>query len=99
MTDVFSTYSSITTGKFQSTTPGTAVRTTATSTPCRTVLIKAYATNTNKVVVGDANVLASTGQGLNLAPGEAIEIRIDDLNKLYIDASVGGEGAGYAYFN
>jgi hypothetical protein len=65
------------------------------------VIIKALLDNTDNVAVGASTVVAAAGtaRGIILAPGEVVEIRIDDLSKLYVDSRVNGEGVGYVYHN
>jgi len=54
------------------------------------VTVKALRTNTRNIYVGDETV--SSSNGYVLAPGEAVDIEIDNLSKVYIDADVSGEG-------
>ena len=61
--------------------------------PCKGVSIKALSTNTGMIYLGPDGVEAATGY--QLAAGESIDIAIDNLNRLYIDAAVTGEGVTY----
>lgn len=97
MADVNYTFSTISEGRAKTVTPGTAVALAASATPARVVKIKAFADNTDKVVVGSSGVVAAlaTRKGIELAPGEAVDIRIDDVSKVYVDSVVAGEGVAY----
>jgi len=67
--------------------------------PCAEVTITGHENNTDVVVVGGVNVVAAnaTRKGQPLEPLQSITLRIDNLNKIYIDAKVNGEGATYTY--
>lgn len=65
----------------------------ASSTTVKWVILKAKATNTGNIFVGDSNVDSSTGY--ILTPGEAIGLDINNLNLVYIDSAVNGEGVSY----
>ena len=77
------------------TTAGIAVQLTTTSTPCKKVVITANGANTGNIFVGGSTI--ASGRGKSLVPLQDIELWIDDLSKIYIDASVGGEGVHYVY--
>lgn len=77
------------------TTPGTSVTLTVGSFPISSgVLVQSRLTNTDLIWVG-----FSTGDLRNVAvfleAGRSIFIEIDDLQKVRIDANVGGEGVVY----
>ena len=72
------------------TTAGTAVQLTTTKTACKKVLITAKGGNTGNIYVGGSTI--ASGRGKQLVPLQDIWIEIDDLSKVYIDASVNGEG-------
>jgi hypothetical protein len=61
--------------------------------PCKGVSIKALSTNTGMIYLGPDGVAAATGY--QLAAGESIDIAIDNLNRIYLDAAVTGEGVTY----
>ena len=82
----------ITTGTKTVTTAGTAVALAA-STICESVLIYPLETNTGVIYVGGSTIEAANGRALYI--GDAVSIKIDNLSKVYIDASVSGEGVGY----
>lgn len=65
-------------------------------TPIRSVNITALRTNTGNVYYGDSDVSSTTYSDI-LAPGDARGIRIDNLNKIYLDVDTAGEGVSYAY--
>lgn len=75
------------------TTAGTRVQISTTSRPVTGVIIRALSTNTGTIYVGNATVASSNG--FPLLMGEAISIPINNLNKVYIDSSVNGEGVRY----
>jgi hypothetical protein len=77
------------------TTAGTRVQLTTIITPCRKVLITANGANSGNIWVGGSTV--ANGRGKQLVPLQDIEIEIDDLSKIYIDASVSSEGVHYVY--
>lgn len=81
------------------TTAGTAVALASSSTPCISVAITAEADNTGVVVVGGSTVVAAlaTRRGIPLAPGETITATIKNLNLLYLDSTVNGDGVTYLY--
>ncbi len=93
------TYAQIGSGR-KTVTAGSAGALASSATPCRVVKVKAFVENTGVVVLGGSAVVAAlaTRQGFELAPGESIEIRIDDVSKVYLDAAVTGEGVEYVYF-
>ena len=87
-------------------TPGTEVQIDTEKRPCTSIIIQAKNSNTGLIYVGDSTV--SSANGLELNPGEALEIVGDDRNDgqadetvladLWIDAAVGGEGVKIAYY-
>lgn len=85
-------------GRKVSTTVGTAVALAA-STTIKWVLVTALATNTDRVAVGAAGVLATVGSqtGIGLAPGQAVLVPATNLANVYVDVRVSGEGVTYAY--
>jgi len=72
---------------------GTEVPLTTTQALKSGVTVKALATNTNNVAVGPNPVTMTTG--LLLAAGEWAFIEVDDLAKVYIDATTNGEGVSW----
>lgn len=79
------------------TTAGTRVQLSTSSVPCKGVAITAEATNTGVIVVGGSTVVASpsTRRGTPLAAGDTCTLDIDNLNKVYLDATINGEGVTY----
>jgi hypothetical protein len=57
------------------------------------VTIKAKSTNTGVIYLGDSGVTSSNGH--RLLASESVFIEIDNVNRLYIDSSVNGEGISY----
>ena len=62
--------------------------------PCNTVTITALRDNTGFIYIGGSDV-SSTVFGDDLASKESFTFQIANLNQLYIDASVSGEGISY----
>jgi len=64
---------------------------------CVVVSIAANPANTGNIFLGNVAVTAANGR--ILAPGDVIDMSIDNLNRLYIDAAVNGEGISYLALN
>lgn len=60
---------------------------------CVAATIKALPGNTNNIYLGDSGVDDTNGHVL--APGDAVNVAIDNLNRFYIDADSDGEGISY----
>lgn len=73
--------------------PGTEVQLSAASVPIKKVAIKADPVNTGNIYVGGAGVGAA--DGYILESGDSVEIIIDNLNAVWIDADVAGEEVSY----
>jgi len=61
------------------------------------VIIVAELDNTGVVCVGGSDVVAAqdTRMGVPLYAGDGVIITIDDISKIYIDATAGGDGVTY----
>jgi len=72
----------------------------ASSTACKKVDIQAQTDNTGLIAVGFTGVDATeaTGTGVILYAGDAYSLEISNLNLIYIDSTVSGEGVRYTYF-
>jgi hypothetical protein len=82
-------------GKKTVTTAGTNVQLQAASQPLTEgVLLRALDANTGLVYPGNSSV-TSAGNGSRMAAREPCFIRIDNVNKVYIDAAVNGEGVTF----
>jgi len=92
-------YSFIGSGKKIISTAGTRETLVSSSTPCKEVLIMALPGNTGEIWVGDSNVSAANKIGIVLYKNDAVSIQIDNLQKIYLDATVNGEGVSYIYVN
>ncbi len=79
------------TGRVTVPTPGTRVQ--LPDVPCRSATIRALSTNTSAVYVGNELVDADTG--FPLAAGDALDLAIDNLRRLYLDAAVAAEGIAF----
>jgi len=92
----FTPYSSV--GTIINATVGTtAEQVTITSTPSARVLITANHSNGGRITVGDSAI--TDGNGVILYAADTVEFNIDNVNKLYVVASVGGEDITATYFN
>lgn len=93
-------YANIRDGRQVVTTGGTRVQFSATNVRMGRIRITALSTNTNPVVVGSSTVVAAAGtrRGAPLAAGETVDMYIQDLSDLWLDAVTSGEGVSYAYF-
>ena len=72
----------------------------ASSTACKKVDIQAQTDNTGLIAVGFTGVDATeaTGTGVILNAGDTYSLEINNLNLIYIDSTVSGEGVRYTYF-
>ena len=77
------------------TTAGTEVQLTSTVTKCFYVIITALVTNEGTIWVGASTV--ASGRGVPLVALQSCRIDIDDLSKIYIDATISGEGVSFVY--
>ncbi|MCD6149002.1 hypothetical protein J7J18_06550 [bacterium] len=66
---------------------------------CCHVFITAKSDNSGTIVVGGNTVVAALAnrRGIPLDPGDTIDFPIDDLSKVYIDATSNGDGVTYLY--
>ena len=60
---------------------------------CKAVVVKALPSNTGVIYVGNATV--SSANGFVLSANESISLDIDNVNHIYIDSSVNGEGVSW----
>lgn len=84
-------------GSFQKsvTTAGTRVQ--LDTHTCKTFIVKAKATNTGLIYVGDVTVANSNG--FILSAGDTVSYDASNTNLVYIDSSVNGEGVSCSYAN
>jgi hypothetical protein len=82
-------------------TAGQRVQLNATSTPCGKLTITALKSNTGEIVFGDSTIVAAFGSrnGTPLEPMQSVDIPIDDLSKVWLDAEVSGEGVSYTWLS
>jgi hypothetical protein len=73
----------------------------AASTAVKMVTVQAELSNTGVITIGTTTVDAAepTRTGIALEAGDTITLDLDDLAKVYIDATVNGEGVTFVYFN
>ncbi len=81
------------------TTAGTRVPLSSISCPAKKVVLTAVVYNTSVVTVGGSTVIAAqaTRRGTPLYAGESETLEISDLNTVYLDAVVSGEGVTFVY--
>lgn len=91
----------LTDGRKVVTTAGTRVQLSSTSVPCKAVNITALSGNTGTIVVGGSTVVASlsTRSGTPLDKNDSCTVEISNLNKVYVDATVSGEGVSFSVEN
>lgn len=88
-------HSSIASG--ENDTVGTSAEVLASSTACKHVDIMASVANTGIIYVGGSGVTSSTG--IALYAGDVYSLDIDNLNDVYVVATVDGENVQYTYYN
>lgn len=74
------------------TTAGTPEKLVEHSQPCAILLLKALSTNTGFIEVGFDGENTLIGRGHELDATDEIPIPIDDVEKVWIDSTVDGEG-------
>jgi len=77
----------------QVTVPTPGVRVQLPDVPCRSASLRALSTNTAAIYLG--NELVNAANGFPLAAGDCLDLAIDNLRRLYIDAAVANEGIAY----
>ena len=76
---------------------GTSAEVLTSSTACKHVDIMAATGNTGIIYVGGSGVTSATG--IALYAGDVYSLDIDDLNDVYVLASVNGEDVQWVYYN
>lgn len=95
-------YTTVVSGRKAVASAATAEKLVAATTACKRVSVAADLGNTNPVVVGGSTVVAANGSqnGIILVPGNApVDIAIDDVSKLYVDAQTNGDAVCFVYYN
>ena len=92
---VITPFTPITTASGQATVADAGTRVQLPDQACKAVSIAAKPANTGNIFLGDVTV--SSANGRILAPGDAVDIAIDNLAQFYIDAAVDGEGISYLW--
>lgn len=69
----------------------------AADTACTAVILTPLSTNTGIVYIGGSTVEAATENGFPLDQGMSITIEVDNLNDVWLDPAVSGEGVAYIY--
>jgi hypothetical protein len=88
-------------GRVVVTTTGTAVQVSTANTPCFGIEITAESDNTGLIVVGCVSVVAAiaTRKGIPMGASDVYTTYdVDNLNKIYLDSTVNGDGVTYAYY-
>jgi len=85
----------ITSDEMDVTTAGTA-EVLSTTQACKRVDIQAKVRNTGKIYIGGSTV--DKYEGLELRGGDIYSLEIADLNDVYVDSGVDGEGVRYTYY-
>lgn len=87
------------TGRLSIDPAGTAVPLSATPVAISWVIVTARSDNAGKIAVGPSTVLAAAGDdtGAQLSPGQAVTLPIDDLSKVYVDASSSEDAVAFLY--
>ena len=94
-------YSNVRDGRKVVASAGTRERLVSGNTPCKMVLITAEIDNTSEVTLGDVTVvgaLGATRRGTPLIAGQSVQMNIEDLYMLYIDAITSGDGVSFTYY-
>ena len=78
-------------------TVGTSAEVLTSSQAAKHVDIMAAVANTGIIYVGGSGVTSSTG--IALYPGDVYSLDIEDLNDVYVVATVDGENVQYTYYN
>lgn len=83
------------------TTAGTAVPLASTKTKCNWILMHPKTANTGHIYLGDSGVTATNGVVMDVGDSDVVWPMMTfaeyDLNQIYIDASVSGEGVQFIY--
>ena len=82
-------------GQKSVTTAGTRVQLSSVSYLIHSITIKAKSGNTGSIYVGASDVISTNG--FILAAGEGISLDVDNLNDIWLDSSVNGEGVSYFF--
>lgn len=86
-------------GKAIVTASGTAQPLAAEYTAISKITVTALYANQGNIYIGDDITLASEFIGVPLTPGQAIDIQINDLSKIYIDAEQSNDGVSFITLN
>ncbi len=84
-------------GRVTVTTAGTRVQLSSSSIPVRSVCVKALTANTGNMLVGDSTV--SVSNGYELPKDLSVCLDVNNLNLVYVDATVNGEKVCYIGIN
>jgi len=86
---------SLNSGRVNVTTTGTRVQMSPNSSLLVTVTVKAKHNNTGKILIGNNTVDATSG--FELWANEEITLSLLDINLIWLDCSVNGEGVSFIY--
>lgn len=95
------TYTVVGNGRKTVSSSGTPVQLSGTSTECKRIDIVALSANSGQVAIGGSTVVAASGSesGAIILPTGSYTLFVTNLNLIYIDSAVSGEGVSYTYFN
>ena len=79
------------------TTAGTRVQLSTSSVNCIDLIVQAKRSNTGRIYIGGSDVANDDAHGIYLTAGQSISLNITNLNQVYLDSSVSGEGVAYTY--
>lgn len=74
---------------------GTAEPLSATSVGIREITIQAQTSNTDAIFIGNSSV--DSTNGITLFATNTITLSLGDLNDIYVDSAVNGEGVQFLY--
>ena len=77
---------------------GTAEALVSVATPCYEVTIQAKSTNTDKIFIGGENVPNDETGGVFLTGGQSITLTPIDLQQIFVNSVVNGEGVSFIYW-
>jgi len=94
-------YKSLVASRKVVTTAGTRVQLSDTSVACKRLDIMAETDNTGNIAIGNVAVVALAGseEGIILNAGQTYTFYVTNLNLIYLDSTVSGDGVTFVYFD
>ena len=65
---------------------------------CKRVDLMASPANSGKIYVGGSDTIGAAAGGMQLEAGDFYSIDIDNLNQIWVEASIADQGLKYMYF-